>query len=414
MMLGTRELDLMCQIKASSSLEEICNLGYTLFGNPMFVEDMSHTVLAYTDCIEISHPEWIIYESASTPTPEQIQARKAVLLRLMQSANPIILDDGQISAPRMLKMLYRGGQPIGVVAIPALFQAFREEDCYILRLISDKIAECLSKGAFVLSGDHNQVTNLFIQLLNGDEVSKHNAAQRFAASYWTKKQYFWVIAISDAQGNVFCSWDEFRDKNLFRGNVTFPYQNYYICIWRSDDEIRDWRSVPELKELADSGKYHISVSRYFLQPHMVRLHYCEAVEAYWLATELKMLSRMPIVDYSEMAFYHMLEKTAPNCNLISFCDRKVLDLNKYDERHGTELVKTLQVYLDHCKDLNSSAAILNVHKNTVRYRIAKCLELLGSDLENGAEIFSILFSIRVLHYCDTLNRIPNDPEAEEF
>ena len=148
--------------------------------------------------------------------------------------------------------------------------------------------------------------------------------------------------------------------------------------------------------------------------HGVEANQAQVDERIEAASENWALSRMPIVDYSEMAFYHMLEKTAPNCNLISFCDRKVLDLNKYDERHGTELIKTLQVYLDHCKDLNSSAAILNVHKNTVRYRIAKCLELLGSDLENGAEIFSILFSIRVLHYCNTLNRIPNDPEAEEF
>ena len=181
-MLGTRELELMCQIKTSSSLEEICNLGFQLFGNPVFVEDMSHTVLAYTNCLEITHPDWIVNELGITPTQEQVDNRKAVLLHLMQSATPVILNDGHIQSARMLKILYHGGQPIGVVVIAGLFRDFREEDSYVLTLISGKIAECLAKGAFVLSGDYDQVTNLFIQLLNGDKIRKRTAPQRFAAS----------------------------------------------------------------------------------------------------------------------------------------------------------------------------------------------------------------------------------------
>lgn len=413
-MLGSRELSLMCQIRAASALEEICNLSFELFGNPIFVEDMSHTVLAYTSCIEISHPDWCINEPIHMPTVEQISDRREILQQLMHSANPVILDDGQISSPRMLKMLYSRGQPIGVAVISALFHSFREEDSYILNLISDKLAECLARGGFVLSGGHDQAANLFIQLLSGDKVSKRTAAQRFAASYWTQKSYFWVIVISNVQGSVFCAWDEFRDPSVFRGNVAFPFQSYYVCIWKSSEEIRDWYDVEELRRLADTGRYSISISRYFLQPHLVQLHYCEAVEAHRLACEMNVLQQTPIVDYSEMAFYHMLEMTAPNCNLLSFCDRKILDLNKYDERHGTELLGTLQVYLDHCKDMNASAAVLRVHKNTVRYRIAKCLELLDTDLEDGAEIFSMLFSIRVLRYCSILNRIPTDPEQEKF
>lgn len=413
-MLGRRELSLMCQIRTASTLEEICNLSFELFGNPIFVEDMSHTILAYTNCIEISHPDWCINEPGFMPTSEQINDRKEVLRQLMHSAEPVVLDDGQISSPRMLKMLYNRGQPVGVAVIPALFRGFQEEDSYILSLISDKMAECLARGGFVLSGNHNQTANLFIQLLSGDEISKRTAAQRFAASYWTQKAYFWVIVISNVKSGIFCSWDELRDPSVLRGNVAFPFQSYYVCIWKSGAEIHSWYDIEELKRLADTKKYHISISRYFMQPHLVQLHYCEAVEAHRLACELNVFSQSPIVDYSQMAFYHMLEMTAPNCNLLSFCDRKILDLAKYDERHGTELLGTLQVYLDDCKDLNASAAALCVHKNTVRYRIAKCLELLGTELEDGAEIFSVLFSIRVLRYCNTLNRIPIDPETEEF
>lgn len=411
-MLEIHELELMCKIRSANSLEAICNLGYELFGNPMFVEDMAHTVLACTTCVELPEPEWIQNEPNLTPTPEQIESRRSVLLRLAQSAAPVILDDGQMQYPRMLKMLYRSGQPIGVVVIPALLRPFRKEDSYILSLLTDKIGECLASRSFVLTGDHAQVANLFIQLLNGDKLSKRQAAQRFAASYWTKRQYFWVIVISDVDGGILFAPDELRDPCTFRGNVTFPFQNYYVCIWKSDQDIKDWTQIPELQKLVDSQKYYIGISRSFLQPQLVQLHYCEAVEALRLALELNMVPKQRLVLYSDVAFYHMLEMTAPNCNLLSFCDRRVMDLAQYDERHGTELTHTLQVYLDHCKDMNAAAAVLGIHKNTVRYRIAKCLELMDSDLEDGAEIFQVLFSMRVLNYCLTLKRIPEDPERD--
>lgn len=45
-----------------------------------------------------------------------------------------------------------------------------------------------------------------------------------------------------------------------------------------------------------------------------------------------------------------------------------------------------------------TAEILFIHRNTVRYRINKCMELLGSDLEDGNEIFAFILSLRMLEY----------------
>lgn len=48
-----------------------------------------------------------------------------------------------------------------------------------------------------------------------------------------------------------------------------------------------------------------------------------------------------------------------------------MDLLAYDKAHGDNLLKTLQVYLETCLQYEKTARQLFVHKNTVRYRIAK-------------------------------------------
>ena len=410
-MLEVRELDLMCRIRAASNLEEICNLGYELFGNPMLVEDLGHIVLAHTDSSRFDLPNWVDRLEEAEPSLEQQKVWRALLDRLIQNARPLLLEGAQPSDAKLMRILMYRGQPVGVAVLTALMRPMREEDGYILDLIADKIAECLARGSFVLTGNQWEITNLFIQLLNNDNLSRRQAAQRMSTQYWTKKQYFWVVLLSDATGLPYFSFEELREPTVFRGNIAFPYQNYWVCIWRADHDV-DLEYEPEIQKLIDSGKYYIGISRSFRQPQMVQPHYGEAAEAIRLGLDMKLFPARRCVNYGEIAFYHMLFMSSPNCNLLSFCERKVLDLNQYDKRHKTDLLYTLQVYLDHCKDMNATAAAIGMHKNTVRYRINKCMELTGTELEDGAEIFNVLFSIRVLNYCHTLNRIPADPDMD--
>ena len=83
---------------------------------------------------------------------------------------------------------------------------------------------------------------------------------------------------------------------------------------------------------------------------------------------------------------------------MRYCHQNIQELGDYDRLHHTELCATLQVYLEQTKSLVRTAEILFIHRNTVRYRINKCMELLGSDLEDGNEIFALILSLRMLEY----------------
>jgi sugar diacid utilization regulator/putative methionine-R-sulfoxide reductase with GAF domain len=66
-----------------------------------------------------------------------------------------------------------------------------------------------------------------------------------------------------------------------------------------------------------------------------------------------------------------------------------------DAREGTDYVRTLRGWLSEDRHLGRTAALLHVHPNTVRYRIARAQDVLGLDLKNVDNRFQVDLALRV-------------------
>jgi PucR family transcriptional regulator, purine catabolism regulatory protein len=66
----------------------------------------------------------------------------------------------------------------------------------------------------------------------------------------------------------------------------------------------------------------------------------------------------------------------------------------YDGEHGSELVRTLDVFLSTCGQWSSSAAELGVHVNTLRYRLARIEKCTGRDLGSMADRVDFYVALR--------------------
>ena len=52
---------------------------------------------------------------------------------------------------------------------------------------------------------------------------------------------------------------------------------------------------------------------------------------------------------------------------------------RYDDQYGTDLVATLEAYLDHDCNMNATAAAIYAHRHTVAYRLERVRDLSGLD-----------------------------------
>ncbi|MGC4376351.1 PucR family transcriptional regulator ligand-binding domain-containing protein [Fictibacillus sp. Mic-4] len=79
-------------------------------------------------------------------------------------------------------------------------------------------------------------------------------------------------------------------------------------------------------------------------------------------------------------------------------------LVKYDEQNNSDLLNTLEVYLNCGAKLGEAARILYVHRNTVKFRISRIEELLGMDLNDGEVAFRLQLGLCAARLLGLLTR----------
>ncbi len=65
-----------------------------------------------------------------------------------------------------------------------------------------------------------------------------------------------------------------------------------------------------------------------------------------------------------------------------FSDRILSPIRAYDEKHQTELIRTLRLYFEVGQNVKTAAAELSVHRHTVFYRLRQIAEISGHDLDS--------------------------------
>jgi hypothetical protein len=88
--------------------------------------------------------------------------------------------------------------------------------------------------------------------------------------------------------------------------------------------------------------------------------------------------------------------------LRRFAERLLRPLVEYDEKHGASLVSTLAAYLDASASPTATARVLNLHINSLYYRLQRLSELGGFDLDSPETRFELQLALRVMRTASAL------------
>ena len=102
-----------------------------------------------------------------------------------------------------------------------------------------------------------------------------------------------------------------------------------------------------------------------------------------------------VVDAAALGSVELLLATAPAEARRAFTASLLSPLLDYDADHGTELVRTLQVFLDCSGSWTKAAEAMFVHVNSLRYRMRRVEELTGRDLGSLADQAALLLALRL-------------------
>src|ERR671932_982386 len=103
-----------------------------------------------------------------------------------------------------------------------------------------------------------------------------------------------------------------------------------------------------------------------------------------------------VVTFEELGVYRLLFHGSDTGELRGFTQQVLGPLIEYDQRHRGDLVRTLGVFLERNGNLQATARELNLHVNSVAYRVQRLESISGLDLENAEHRLQAQMALKIL------------------
>ncbi len=101
------------------------------------------------------------------------------------------------------------------------------------------------------------------------------------------------------------------------------------------------------------------------------------------------------IKIADLSTYDLLLLFGENSELYDFTQKILSPLIRYDQKHKTNLIRTLDVYLSCERRLGVSARTLYIHVNTLRQRLRRIKDILRMDLDDPNVRLKLQFAINV-------------------
>jgi len=125
----------------------------------------------------------------------------------------------------------------------------------------------------------------------------------------------------------------------------------------------------------------------------LRQSYSEAKAA--LDVGLRMARRQPIIWYDDVALFVLLDRLAAEPETRHWFKQTLGSLLKYDSDNNTQLIKTLETFFDANQILQQAAHQLFIHPKTLKYRLRRIEEILGTDPFSGDKQLSFYLATKL-------------------
>jgi len=99
--------------------------------------------------------------------------------------------------------------------------------------------------------------------------------------------------------------------------------------------------------------------------------------------------------YEDLGVYPLLFGGATTESLREFSQRTLSPLRAYDEKHQTELERTLRLYFAAGENVKTASTQLNVHRHTVFYRLRQIGEICGCKLDDPHDQLTLRMAMAI-------------------
>ncbi|MGG4437874.1 PucR family transcriptional regulator [Priestia megaterium] len=395
------------------TLEEFADRISEVLNCPITIEDANHRLLAYS-----THDERTDQARIATiigrRVPEKVINnlwKEGIIPKLLETNEPVrVKNINEIGlGDRIAISIWKNEEVLGFIWAVEIEKALGKEEVELLKKAANVLKNKLLQLQIRKYKREERSQELFWKLLTGHIKSRQEISEAFYEAQITAPSTF-SIAIFRFQEDITPEAERqisYMLKTMHRLKIVLYTIdcNDLILLLSLDavenplDEQRDFADYfrGNMYERFDVTQIKASCSSIYSSHDHIEKSYKEALNV------LDMKSKFPeetkeIINYQELGIYQFLDVILEKRVQDQFENHSLKKLTDYDLRHNSNLVETLEVFLNNDNNINEAAKELNVHMNTLSYRLKRISEIGDINLKDVNQKMTLYIDIKLMKY----------------
>jgi DNA-binding PucR family transcriptional regulator len=394
---------------SSDRLEDVAEQISDVLRCPITIEDVNHRLLAYSTHSDSTDPARISTIIGRRVPEKVINSlwKDGTIPSLLKSKDPIhVKNIKEVGlGNRVAISIWKNNEVLGFIWALEVNKSLTDNDLEMLKKAAKAVQNkllSLQKGKMK---KEEREQEFFWKLLTGNTHENDDLADGFYQINKTMPSLYSIVLFRFTKPIT-----EKREKQL--NYLLETTQLVQICLTTIDYNelillVSPNREQPlnQIKQFLKSMKkqmqqrYNIdrvamSIGGIYQDISSVHISYKEALSV--LKVKERFVSEAEsLLSFSELGIYQYLDVLAEKRKHDRYINYPLAQLERYDNEHHSNMVETLETFIDFDSNVKVAAKKLNVHVNTLNYRLKRIQEITGLNLKNINEKFTILLEIKL-------------------
>lgn len=378
-------LDLVLE---GDDLQAVAEALASILGRSVTVESEAFDVLAAAQIGPVDEARMrSVAAGRTTPLLAERLLERGIYERLLEQRRPmrvLAMPDLGMTMERIVAPIILAKQIIGYVWIIAGNRELTDLDELAIDHAATVAAVLMLKDREVQDAELRLRGDLLDQLLNLESSPKPELVERVQKLGFHVDQPYQVLIIqgSTPAGESQLSLPRKVERWFNQVNgpaLVVPGGDQVVVVMQSRRPPQGALLAGRLSESMDhpAQPLRIGVGEPIEDLRDLRRGYGQAAEALQIATALRWDDG--VCDFRSLGIYHWLNHLPEDVIESNRYLHAVRSLAEWDQETGRDLLATLEVFLNLAGQRNAAAAHLNIHRNTLSYRLQRIRDLLDLD-----------------------------------
>ena len=383
-------------------IQEMLNAGYQAIGNPIMLVDASLFLMKHAGMETVRDEEQVAFTLTHGFLPEEYL--NAVMAEEERRRNGegdslIVWDDSLFKHRMVAGRIIKNGHLIGYLKVLEYNKPIGRIEEYYLNILCKFFSISMDEfyGADPTS---NPMVESFLTGLLEKKISDHDVIQSRAERI--KLELYDTKYVITAE---FCEKNKNMDrlyllkkqlKNHLNRSTAVVYQDHVVVLYDvKNAEMLSDSYLNGLSVLLEANGCRAAVSMPFRR--LGDFYKCYVQTTSCLLTARTLGRTETVARYENYMIEHMFLHFSDVFDLNDLIHPAVKLLLKHDREKNTDFTETLFCYVRHKNDITAAARAMNVHYNTLKYRVNRIVELTGVDFDDEMTAFRLIISDKIIN-----------------